>query len=428
MSEPWDQRAEARAALLRVVQGFGPSVLGQPDLLEGLLNDELPESPREIAILIEAARRDLATRLAERLRQGISVSAAASMTAAEVTARSAMDAAGARWAAEVFAAALGHQLPDLATTEREQETTEWEGGSGEHVTVKPPEERATLRPDEQVEIKPVPVPVTGAAQVQGFAFAAAACLGLGAVLQFFTGLASGLHQANADTGWKLAWTLAVLLIVIFTGSAVGLARTKSATAFALALGASLPAIAFGGFVALDLPIFAPDHLQEDLLRTTILAWMAAMVAVAILAFAALRRSKTIGRYRADPVVVLTTAAGIAFALSFTLDQVKYRDGSGDFESLFGGVTSIEAFLGVVFVLLVAALPVLTGWLSAGSDARPGLLFGWLLGGLAWLIFETPLGPAEAPAPGSYLAWVLWLAVLAGTAVIAFRGQPARSVT
>src|SRR6266851_1289382 len=101
MDQVWDPHGEAARALARIAEGFGPQVLGRADMLEGLLQDDLPEQPRETALLVAAARSEIWSVLAERMRQGISPLAAVSMAATEMTARTAVDASGARWAAGV---------------------------------------------------------------------------------------------------------------------------------------------------------------------------------------------------------------------------------------------------------------------------------------------------------------------------------------
>ncbi len=108
MEPEQDANGQAQSALARVVQSFGVPVLGQPDLLEGLLNDDVPQLTRQIAMLTEAARCRMADLLAGRIKEGASAQVAVSIVATEVTSRSAMDTAGALWAAYAFAAALGY--------------------------------------------------------------------------------------------------------------------------------------------------------------------------------------------------------------------------------------------------------------------------------------------------------------------------------
>lgn len=107
MNQTWDAGGDASAALLHVVDGFGPPVLGRPDMLEGLLADDVPQLPREIAMLTAAAKYGVADLLAERVRQGVAPQAAIAMVANDMTSRTAVDAAGAQWAASVFARATG---------------------------------------------------------------------------------------------------------------------------------------------------------------------------------------------------------------------------------------------------------------------------------------------------------------------------------
>src|ERR1700758_2218481 len=108
MEPEQDANGQAQSALARVAQSFGVAVLGQPELLEGLLQDEVPQLARQVAMLTEAARSRMADLLAGRIKEGASVQVAVSMGATEGTSRSAMDTAGALWAADAFAAALGY--------------------------------------------------------------------------------------------------------------------------------------------------------------------------------------------------------------------------------------------------------------------------------------------------------------------------------
>ena len=107
MNQNWDAGGDASAALLHVVEGFGPPVLGRADMLEGLLADDVPQLTREIAMLTAAARYGVADQIAERVKQGVAPQAAVAMVASDLTARTAVDSAGALWAASVFARATG---------------------------------------------------------------------------------------------------------------------------------------------------------------------------------------------------------------------------------------------------------------------------------------------------------------------------------
>src|SRR5215469_2089804 len=116
MDTRWDATGEAGAALAHVVEGFGAPVLGRPDMLEGLLKDDVPHLPREVAMLTEAARFGVADQLGDRVQQGVAPAAAIAMVANEMTSRTAVDAAGAQWAASAFAGVIGYQAAGLPPT------------------------------------------------------------------------------------------------------------------------------------------------------------------------------------------------------------------------------------------------------------------------------------------------------------------------
>ncbi|HXS66605.1 MAG TPA: hypothetical protein VN767_27430 [Streptosporangiaceae bacterium] len=116
MNQAWDAGGEAGAALLHVVEGFGTPVLGRPDMLEGLLADDVPQLPREVAMLTEAARHGVADLIAERVSHGVAPQAAVAMVANDLTSRTAVDAAGALWAASMFARAAGLPVGGAAGT------------------------------------------------------------------------------------------------------------------------------------------------------------------------------------------------------------------------------------------------------------------------------------------------------------------------
>jgi hypothetical protein len=139
MNQTWDAGGDASAALLHVVEGFGPPVLGRPDMLEGLLADDVPQLPREIAMLTEAARHGVASLIADRVQQGVAPQAAVAMAASDLTSRTAVDAAGALWAASVFARAAGLPAggPPVAGVADDTGVTIPPPGAGPPVTTPP---------------------------------------------------------------------------------------------------------------------------------------------------------------------------------------------------------------------------------------------------------------------------------------------------
>lgn len=152
MNQAWDADGAASASLLHVVEGFGPPVLGRADMLEGLLADDVPQLPREIAMLTEAARFGVADLLTQRVRQGVAPIAAVGMVASEMTSRTAVDAAGALWAAGVFARAAGLPIgPPVTPVAGDAGVTIPPPGTGLPVTG-PPVNPAGPRPAEPTRI------------------------------------------------------------------------------------------------------------------------------------------------------------------------------------------------------------------------------------------------------------------------------------
>lgn len=139
MNQTWDAGGDASAALLHVVGGFGPPILGRPDMLEGLLADDIPQLTREIAMLTAAARFGMADQISERVRQGMAPQAAAAVVAGDMASRTAVDSAGALWAAGVFARAAGLPVggPPVAGVADDTGVTIPPPGSGPPVSAPP---------------------------------------------------------------------------------------------------------------------------------------------------------------------------------------------------------------------------------------------------------------------------------------------------
>jgi len=100
---------QVRKILVKLVSSFGTSVIGQPQRLRGLLNDECPGCKREINVLVIAAEQKLVAQL-----QG-SVSTPWETVSGRLV-RRLMDDAGiaedaALWAVESWALALGRVVP-----------------------------------------------------------------------------------------------------------------------------------------------------------------------------------------------------------------------------------------------------------------------------------------------------------------------------
>lgn|GEM_PF-1823859 len=79
----WDRRGEVRAALRTVVSDpdYGVTALSSPQVMSGLLKDLLPDSPREVGVLVAAAEAHLADMLHDHRAQGMDSDTACALAA-----------------------------------------------------------------------------------------------------------------------------------------------------------------------------------------------------------------------------------------------------------------------------------------------------------------------------------------------------------
>jgi hypothetical protein len=100
---------EARAALGAIVSdpAHGADALSDAQTLSSLLQDLLPDAPREAGLLIAAASAGLPSALREHVAHGMDVGTAIRLTASSFAARTAFTAAACAWVVGELAVALG---------------------------------------------------------------------------------------------------------------------------------------------------------------------------------------------------------------------------------------------------------------------------------------------------------------------------------
>jgi hypothetical protein len=465
MDQMWDAGGEAADALAHVVEGFGVPVLGRPDMLEGLLKDDVPHLPREVAMLTEAARFGVADQLADRVHQGVAAQAAVAMLASDMTSRTAVDATGALWAAGVFARVIGYQVggqqiapvPDLQSQDTVLPIP---------VPVLPVQAVPSLPPMavEPVQAQPEPVPTRLAEDVapptrllsaeqalegqtiraegvtvpppsgfvptgpagapvalvgRGFGLAAALSTGLTLVMLLFSALAAETHADSARI-----W--ASLLPLVAGGAAIAIWTTRGTSggaSFAAVVGLSVPVVSYAIYdaaIAAELTGISPAkrHLVEG---TSIVAIIGALIA-AFVAIVALRRWRQLGGQRPDGLSVVLTIAGVCFALANVFGQLRAPHSLRGvlIGNILGpGVTGWFIAWGLVFLAVFALPPVLASFMRPGSPAQLAIWAGWLLIVLAWQISDSPTDGFTA-AYGLYLTWLAWLLAAVGTVALALR--------
>jgi hypothetical protein len=114
----WDPSGKVRGALASIVSDFGTRALSSPSILDNVLHDLLPDSPKQVSLIVAAAGSPVATSLQEHVAQGMDPDTAVRLASTQLAEQTPYDAAGCRWVTGEFARALGYQVSDApASTE-----------------------------------------------------------------------------------------------------------------------------------------------------------------------------------------------------------------------------------------------------------------------------------------------------------------------
>ena len=158
-AETWDPEGDARRALRTAVDDAGLRALSDPQLLDNLLRDLLPELPREASLIVAAAQVDVAAQLVQQVNSQVDTETAIRLAVTALANGRAFDPSACRWVVEEFAIALGYDVGlDVA------DTGGWPG------LPPPPPRRGgppplpdpLPRPDPPPHSAPIPVPVAAA--------------------------------------------------------------------------------------------------------------------------------------------------------------------------------------------------------------------------------------------------------------------------
>lgn len=115
MPDPvWDPSGKARDALRSIVSDFGIRALSSPSILDNVLHDLLPDSPKQVSLIVAAGGSTVASALREHVTQGMDADTAVRLAATQLAEQTPYDAAGCRWVTGEFARALGYPVSDVA--------------------------------------------------------------------------------------------------------------------------------------------------------------------------------------------------------------------------------------------------------------------------------------------------------------------------
>ncbi len=102
---------EVRDALSSAVNDYGKRVLSDPRMLGSLVNDLIPDLPRERSLLVTGAEAGIADELAQRVEgQRLDPNTAVNLVAESLMRSRGLDQASSAWVANEYAQALGYQV------------------------------------------------------------------------------------------------------------------------------------------------------------------------------------------------------------------------------------------------------------------------------------------------------------------------------
>jgi WD40 repeat protein len=121
-ARPWEHADRAQAALRAIMDdpGLGVAVLSNGRLAANVLEDLLPDAPRERAILVLAAQAGIAQALLDHAGQGLDRATASSLAVVLLEANSPLDPDSCEWVVAQIAAAIG--LARAAEPDRHEPT------------------------------------------------------------------------------------------------------------------------------------------------------------------------------------------------------------------------------------------------------------------------------------------------------------------
>ena len=113
-ARPWEYADQARVALRVIVADprLGLKALCSESQADSVLEDLLPEAPRERAILVMAAKAGLAQTLHDYVEQGVDAAIAINLTSTAFADTSPLDPQACHWVVTELAIALGYTTPE----------------------------------------------------------------------------------------------------------------------------------------------------------------------------------------------------------------------------------------------------------------------------------------------------------------------------
>jgi hypothetical protein len=426
-THPLDANGQARTAVRSIAQDYGPAALSNPEFLNSLLRDMIPDSPREASVLVAAAEANVAGILQERTAQRISTDAAVAQAVAALEERTALAQDACQWAVRQLAEALGllnqagtttpdpgsYAGPTLATAPGPPIAT--------GPTIPPPPIFAPPAPTARPGPGPIPTPTPGPVAVpqqppreRPPAATTAAVLGVVCALSV-----SLQVLAHGRLGAAYSWNIAVAALTLFGAAVLTFGRSKYAGA-GMIFGAALVMVSF----FIESAFYSSGSGGAYVAATVVTIVTAAAAAVS----AAVYFTPEAHQGRANlrrPLVVAFCVAAIGYVVAFIPGDWQYNFSGSRWFTITGllgpGVHGRFIFAGVVAIIALAIPVVIIERLAPGTGARAGVVAGWLLVTGAGQLDNTMFigQPFVRAAPAFAVTWVFWgLTAALGVALIA----------
>src|SRR5215469_3831624 len=154
----WSHAGTARSALRAIVSdpNFGPGALTSPRVMANLLDDFLPDAPREKLVLLAAVDARIAESLGEHISAGMDSVTAIRLSASSLAAGTAIEPDACTWAAVEFAVALGLISESAAAELGVQPAQEMASPLGTASATRPPDALAGAKADQSTVLPDQP--------------------------------------------------------------------------------------------------------------------------------------------------------------------------------------------------------------------------------------------------------------------------------
>ena len=428
-TQPLDVSGQARTALRAIAKDYGSAALSNPEFMNSLLRDMIPDSPKEANILVAAADANVAGILRERAAQHVSTAAAIAQAAVTLEERTALAPDACQWAAYHLAEAL--DMPKPVSAANAAGPAFAAGPTLASGSYPPPGSYSapgsypppgpTFAPGPPVApgspVAPGPAVAPGPPQKAPPGQHAPAAIAA-AVLAVVCALSVSLQVlGHGSLGASYAWGIALSALTLFVAAILTFGGKYRYTGAGMIFGAALVMVSV--FIESIFFIGEGGAFVAASVVTTVTALAAGVSSMIFFAHEAHQGRANLRR----PLVVAYCVAAIGYTVAFIPGDIQFGFG-GHWYTVPGylgpGVHGRYIFAGVVAIAALIVPAVVTELLAPDTGVRAGIVAGWLLVTGAGQLSNTLAAglPGQRAASAFYVTWVFWgIALALGIALI-----------